>query len=52
MTVYSRVGRFNSPRRAWDVRIAVSERRRLCAGDNAVHVDTEEEAVSAVMAVK
>lgn len=43
VNVYSRAGRFNSPRRAWDVRIAVSERRWLCATDNAVRVDTEED---------
>ena len=43
VTVYSRAGRFNPPRRARDVRIAVSERRWLCATDNAIHVDTEEE---------
>jgi hypothetical protein len=52
VTVYSRIGRLNSPRRAWDVRIAVSERRCLCATDIAIHVDTKEGGVRAGMAVR
>jgi hypothetical protein len=52
VTVYSRVGKVNSPRGACNVRIAVSERRSLCAKDNAIHVETGGEAVRAVKAVK
>lgn len=43
VNVYSRAGGFDAPRRAWDVRIAVSERRWLCGTDDAIRVDTEED---------
>jgi hypothetical protein len=63
VTVYRGAGRFNSPRRARDVRIAVSplrarreriagEWRSLCATDVAIHVNTKEGGVRAGRAVR